>query len=808
MNDNGHRDRTVHMIANAHIDPAWLWQWREGREEVLATCRSALDLMDEFPELTFSRGGAATYEWIQQADPDMFERIRRRVEEGRWEIVNGWWVQPDCNLPCGESFIRHCLYGKRYFREKFGVDVTVGYNVDSFGHCSVLPQVLRKAGFNYYVFFRPGPHEKELPGGIFWWESSDGSRVLALRAPHHYNCSAQEDMVRRIHDACAMSDPQARNVACFYGLGNHGGGPTREHIRQILGARDASDAPAVKFSTLAGYFKAVLQEGREFPVVKEDLQHHAVGCYTAVSEIKRQNRSAETLLMTTERFATAASALNLAAGQQPTLTAAWKRVLFNQFHDILAGSSIRPVYDDADFDYAAVHRDASDALNRALDAFSRNLNTAGNGQAVVVFNPLPWDRKDVVVTDFLLPDFATPFKLVDSSGRNVPVQVISEVDHAGRCRATVCFVVAMPALGCSVLHVIAGESEDSPGSLRAREATIESSRYRLVIAPDTGHVLSLRHKPSGVECLAGPGCVPVVLNDTSDTWSHDVSEYKDETGHFCGPARVIESGPVRTVVRASQAWGRSTIEHDFIVYDDLDRIDCVMNINWREQHKMLKLTLPVDVADPRARYEVPLDTIQRGTSGTEEPGQRWVDISGLGPNGTPFGVALINDSKYGYDATGNVLRMSVLRSPIYAFHDPRKVERHKRYLFTDQGPQTVRYSLLPHAGDWRDAGVMHAGYALNNPGFAIEAPSHPGRLGTSISLARTAPRNVLIEVIKQAEDGNGIIVRLYETHGRDTQATLELPLLGVSHAFPIGHNEIKTFRITGTSVTETNLLED
>jgi len=807
MNDN-FRNHTVHMIANAHIDPAWLWQWREGRDEVLSSCRSALELMEEYPDLTFSRGGAATYEWIQQVTPQTFQQIRRRVDEGRWEIVNGWWVQPDCNLPCGESLVRHSLYGKKYFREKLGVDVTVGYNVDSFGHCSVLPQVLHKAGFKYYVFFRPNNNEKGLPGRLFWWEAADGSRVLALRAPHHYNCPPEEDIPRRIREACAMSDPSIRNVACFYGVGNHGGGPTREHIRQILNAQKMRDMPTVKFSTLERYFKELLEEGHDLPTVKEDLQHHAVGCYTAVSGIKRHNREAETLLMTTERLATAASALDIAPSRHAGIEPAWRTVLFNQFHDILAGSSIKAVYDDADRDLTAVRRSTAETLDIALEAFARNLDTSGAGNSVVLFNPLPWERTDVVTTDFLLPDFATPFKLVDSTGRSLPVQVISEIDHAGRCQANVCFLTTMPPLGCTVLRVIINETDETPGSLRAREATIESNRHRLIVAPETGHLLSLRDKSANVECLAGPGCIPVVLRDTSDTWSHGVDEYTDEIGVFSGPARVIESGPVRTVVRAIQTWGLSTIEHDFILYNDLDRIDCEMRIDWHEQHKMLKLAIPVDVADPRTTYEVPLGTIQRTASGAEEPGQRWVDISGRGPNGRHLGLTLINDSKYGYDVRGHLLRMSVLRSPIYAFHDPRKIERYKKYPFTDQGRQTVRYSLLPHPGDWREAGIVKAGYALNSPGFAIETTSHKGTLGPSISLARTEPENVIIEVIKHAEDGNGIIVRLYETHGRDTQAEFHLPPLGVSHKFAIAHNEIKTFRITGKTVTETNLLEE
>ena len=822
MNEKSFRECTVHMIANAHIDPAWLWQWREGREEVFATCRSALDLMQEFPELTFSRGGAATYEWIEEADAAMFEEIRGRVAEGRWEIVNGWWVQPDCNLPCGESFVRHCLYAKRYFRRKFGVDVTVGYNVDSFGHCSVLPQILKKAGFDYYVFFRPGPNEMELPSRLFWWEYADGSRVLALRAPHHYNSAPNEDMIRRIREACALSDPHIKEVACFYGVGNHGGGPTREHIRQIRQARKMRDMPEVKFSTLKDYFTAVLAQTHDFPVVNEDLQHHAIGGYTAVSQIKKQNREAECILLTSERFATAAASFCGAKDQQKTFGPSWQKVLFNQFHDILAGTSILPVYEDASADFSAVSRSSKEAMDHAVEKIALNMATEGPGRPVLLFNPLPWQRTDVVIADFLLPDFSTPFKLLDSEERPLPVQIIDQVDQAGKCRTKACFVATMPAMGCTVLHLVENEHVDSPGHLRAYDATIENDRYKLSVDPETGHVVSLLDKGNGagngVECLAGPGCVPIVLNDQSDTWSHDISAFRDEIGRFTGPARIVECGPVRAVIRAQQHYGASTIEHDFILYNNVGRagncrIDCEMRIDWHDRLKMLKLSLPVNVADSHATFEVPLGTINRPSSGNEEPGQRWVDIAGLGPNRKLFGLALMNDSKYGYDVKENELRMSVLRSPIYAFHDPREMEPFKRYLYTDQGRHVVRYAILPHARSWRDADVMRAGYALNNPGFALEMDPHDGPLGRSVSFIRTSPENIVAEVFKQAEDGDGVIVRLYEAFGRNTNAVLEMPLLGLTHEFTIGHNEIKTFRITGSaengvSVTETNLLEE
>ena len=300
--------KVVHMIGNAHIDPVWLWRWQEGFSEVLATCRSALDRMNETPGFIFCRSSSATYKWIEQSDPAMFEEIRKRVAEGRWIIVNGWIEKPDCNIPSGESFVRHSLYGKRYFKDKFDVDVKVGWNVDSFGHSAGLPQILAKSGYKYYVFFRPDHREKTLPENVFWWEGPDGSQVLAVRPPRYY-CTfvGEDDMDEHVQIALDWTPEELTNAICFYGVGNHGGGPTKGNLRFIQAKNDESEDVDIIFSHPEKFFKAALSERTDFAVVKDDLQHHAVGCYTSYSRIKLDNRRCETLLGLAERFASLAN---------------------------------------------------------------------------------------------------------------------------------------------------------------------------------------------------------------------------------------------------------------------------------------------------------------------------------------------------------------------------------------------------------------------------------------------------------------------------------------------------------------------
>ncbi|HOK29018.1 MAG TPA: alpha-mannosidase, partial [bacterium] len=285
----------LHMIGNAHIDPVWLWKWEEGLETTRATFKSAIDRLEEYPEFVFTASSACLYRWIEETDPELFEKIREKVKEGRWCITGGWWIEPDCNIPSGEALARQGLYGQKYFEEKFGVKAKVGYNPDSFGHNWMIPQILKKMGIDYYVFMRPGPHEKELPGDIFYWESPDGSKVLTYRIPFSY-ATWGKDVEKQVRKVAEKLDENISSLMCFYGVGDHGGGPTRENIENIIELNRREDIPELIFSSPDRYFERLVSEKREFPVVKDDLQHHASGCYSVLSWIKKTNRKLEHLL--------------------------------------------------------------------------------------------------------------------------------------------------------------------------------------------------------------------------------------------------------------------------------------------------------------------------------------------------------------------------------------------------------------------------------------------------------------------------------------------------------------------------------
>jgi alpha-mannosidase len=811
---------TVHMIGNAHIDPVWLWTVREGREEVLSTYRTAIALINEFHGYVFTSGGAVTYQWVAEDDPDLFQAIRQAVARGRWAIVNGWWLQPDCNIPSGESFARHALYGQRYLAANLGQRAHTGYNVDSFGHAGTLPQLLKLAGLDYYVFFRPGPHEKTLPQGPFWWEAPGGARVLACRPPLHYGSPDEANIAERIAAAAADAPQGLPVVMCFYGVGNHGGGPTRCNVQGILDLRNSQSILRPVFSAPKRYFEDVLHRSDQWPVVHNELQHHSRGCYTALSRIKRENRQAEHALMCAERLSTMAAVSCGAPKATSRLGEAWQGVLFNQFHDILAGTSIRSAYEDVWRTYEGVRRVAAEVQASALGALSAQVNVADRGKPFLVWNPLPWERTESVRLALPMGDWRYDFRGIrfprrveveDGKGEQVPCQITEvELDHNTyivhlEARVTV------PALGSRALYATIYEDEpptEAPATVCTD--TLENGLYRLRVDPQTGCLASIWDLAHRVEYLSGPAALPLVINDPSDTWSHDVLSFREVCGRFApiGPGELVHEGSVKRTLRLRSRWGHSMITQDITLYADARAIDVTMTVDWHEQLKMLKLAFPLSLSEPNVTASAPYGWVTRQANGEEEPCQEWVDVSGLA-DGRERGLCLLNDSKYGYDALGSELRLSILRSPAYAFHQPRQMAPGVTYHYIDQGEQVVRFRLLPHLGHWEVANPVHASYELHEPLIAWPALPHQGPAGDR-SWLRVSPDNVVLTVFKLSEDNGRLIVRGYETAGKPARLTLTSGVLGQSWSHDVGPHEIWTLALPlkGGRPERLNLLEE
>lgn len=803
------KDKTLHMIGNAHIDPVWLWTWQEGFYEVKATFRSVLDRMNEYDDFTFVASSAVFYEWVEHSDPEMFAEICRRVAEGRWELTGGWWLQPDCNIPAGESLVRQGLYGQRYFHEKFGRIARVGYNVDSFGHAGTLPQILKKSGLDYYIFGRPGPHEMGLPRPLFWWESDDGSRVLAYRIPYEY-LSTGKELDKHIRRVAGGLKPPFDELMAFYGVGNHGGGPTRANIESIQALDQDPLFPRLIFSTPERYFAAIKPRDLPIPIVHAELQHHASGTYVAHSGIKRGNREAENRLLAAEKFATIAEAVT---GQPypADLEQAWKSVLFNQFHDILAGTSIPSAYVDAAHLHGEAMAIADRALNYAVQALAWQVRVEPEEEMrpIIVFNPNAWESRVVVEVELgRIPD---PFILLDDEGRELPVQRVQQ-EAAARGRNRIAFVADLPALGYRTYRVIPGAPADFP-RLEASDTLLESERFRLEFDPESGAIRSLHDKQHGVDVFSDQAAVPVVLRDPSDTWGHHVFRFQDVEGQFMATSmRLAEHGPVRSVVRVNSAYGDSRLRQEFALYPGLEQIDVRVTVEWRESQRALKLRFPLNLFFIHSVFEVPYGHAERAATGEEEPGQAWLDVTGISySNNERYGLSILNNGKYSGDVLLQDIGLTVLRSPIYAHHVPFEPPPDHTFTIVDQGVQRFSYSLLPHDQSWEEAGTVRRAAELNQRPITLLATYRPeAPLPQRASYLSVDQPNVLVSVLKRAEDGDGLILRAYETDQIGTRTTIRLePWERIVEA-EFAPCEIKTFRIPENHdepVVETSMIE-
>ena len=799
----------LYMIGNAHIDPVWLWRWQEGFQEVKATFCSALDRMKEFPDFKFTSSSAIFYEWVEKNNPAMFEEIKARVAEGRWEITGGWVIEPDCNIPGGESFVRQGLYGQRYFKKTFGKTATIGYNPDGFGHAGSLPQILAKSGLSNYVFMRPMPHEKGLPSRIFWWKSSDGSGVLAYRIPYEY-LTGGKDIERYYNRLKSELNADIDKLAFFYGVGNHGGGPTVENIESIYEI-DKREKCNLVMSTLEEFFDDIRKDSRQYPTVQDELQHHAPGCYSAHSIIKKYNRISENALITAEKFCSIASLVK----NQPYPTNfehAWKQVLFNQFHDIMAGCSLVSAYEDARNAHGEAINIAEANLNYAIQAISWDIdiNQAENMRPIVVFNPHPWGGKmvcEVEVRDIQDNDFM----LLDNEDQPVRAQLVQSESVAWQKRLL--FVAELPSMGYKTFRLYS--KHDNPpcfDHVKAPMFELESTRFLLEINPETGNILRLYDKINDMDIFHGDGARLSVIEDTSDTWSHDVFKF-DKLIDNMTPAYIqtLERGAVRSTIRVRYKYNDSYVTQDFRMYHDLDYIEVKVTSDWREPMTMLKLKFPVNVTHKKPTYEIPYSHIERNVNGEEEPGQSWLDCSGeYTKNEKIGGFAVANTSKYSYSFDVDEMGITVLRNPAFAHHDPIELDPEIEYQYVSHGVDSFIYAMHPHAGTWKDSRIVNIAQEINARPVIIIETGHKGSLPQTKSFLSVNKPQVIVTAVKEAEDKDGIIIRAYETHKQHVDVTISVDFMGREINAHFSPCEIKTFKVPYSQdegIIETSLLE-
>ncbi|MCE7935529.1 MAG: alpha-mannosidase [Chlorobi bacterium CHB2] len=853
---------SIQMVGNAHLDPAWMWCWGEGMEAFLSTCRAALQRMEETPEFVFTCSSAAHYRWVEQVEPELFRQIQQRVAEGRWAIVGGWWTQADCNLPSAEGFLRQALLGQRYFLQSFGRIARVGYSPDAFGHTLGLPQLLARSGMPSYIFCRPDPTELPLPSPIIRWHSPDGSSVLAYRVPFHYNMYESSvpkkiaDLAEAFHHPSNLSNPAQplRNVGdvwcLFYGVGNHGGGPTKEHIRQIIEASSNPQFSAVEFSNPERFF-ATVRKGEDphqpLPSWHDDLQLNAPGCYSAHSEIKRLNRQSEHLLLQAERLSALATLRVGAEYPAAEFRSAWENVCFNHFHDILCGVAIREALQEAMETYGQALNTARQATRYAIQRIARKVATSGGeGTALLVFNSHSWAVRHGVTfelwhdIDKSLWTQPIHLRVTDGAGNDLPCQIGFTSGKIGKDRVAVTFLADVPAFGWRQYRVIYGQESphaDHRGASiqqQGEQLQVENAQLRVCFSLRDGCITELLHKQSGICLLHGGGAAGLVIDDPTDTWGHGATAFDEVIGRFGNAeVRVVQNGPTHITIRSRTWFGASWIQQDFKLYHHSDYLEVAVKLFWGEQNKMLKLAFPTGLSAPRSVAESAGVATWKPADGTERPCGTWFAASGT-TNGQPATLGIATDAKHGFSLTPDGdLRMTVLRSPAYALHTPHPFHPDEDLDYLDQGVQRFHYTLHPVA----DAAPMEllakAGMFLNAPLIPHLESAHEGSipeadLNDGIIISAT---NVAATVLKRSEENGGEsdekndgknetenseenngerggwIVRLHELSGKHTTAQLHFPLLGIKWAAALAPHQLSTWRLHGGTATEVNAIE-
>jgi len=814
----------IYLIGNAHLDPIWLWRWQEGCGEALQTFRSALDRLNEYNGFVFTCSSAAYYRWVEEIDPDMFAEIVKMVKKGRWVPVNGWFVQPDCNMPSGESFARQALYSQLYYYEKFGKICRTGYNVDSFGHNAMLPQLLLQGGMNAYVMMRPNTNENpDMPENLFWWDSSDGSRVLTYRIPTGYGVTGKDSLDKNIEELSKRAKQTGHGMMLFYGVGNHGGGPTKGDIEHLKNKMQEEGFVSLEFSSPDEFFEDMCNQKLDLPTWTYDMQHHASGCYSATSLVKQLNRKAENHLGAAEKWDTVSSKLFGCEAKTKEFAEAWRNVCFNQFHDILCGCSIMEAYEDVKESTGYAMTVASKAYNNALLKISRSIDTWVDGvsdpvcsevrhesgadfpRPVVVFNPLSFDIYRPVRVRH------PSSKVVDSQGKEVLFQNV-RASRSNDSHLDTMFMASVPALGYATFWInISSECAGSEKLPQPKVLTVENEYLRVVFDNKTGGISSLISKEDGAEYVSSePLAVPTVIDDhKTDTWAHRVFKFHDIKGKMeLQSIELVEDGALRKVVRTKHRFNDSVLTQDFILAAGQKTLRVKCKSIWQEDFTMLKIPFPISGSDEISTYEIPCGFIKRPCNGEEEPGLNWADITVTDGSGVRRGLAVMSDSKYSYDCPGTELRLTCLRNVIFADHFSSRPPAN--FNFTDEGLQRFEYGVYLHTGEAEASDIVREAVAFNCRPVVIPESYHKSAGWPQVKgFIKIDEPNVIVTALKFCEDGSGdIILRCYETAGKETRTMISLPISEAAFWVDIGRNQIKTFRIDKDGfVTEVTFLE-
>ena len=766
----GHEDVVVTCTGHTHIDTAWLWTLEQTRKKVARSFSTVVDLMDRYDEYEFMSSQPQLYEYLREMLPETHERMQELVKSGRWQPEGGMWVEADTNIPSGESLVRQFLIGKNYFNDEFGQDNKILWLPDVFGYSGALPQIMKKSGVDYFMTTKISWNEyNKLPFDTFRWRGIDGSEVLS-----HFICTQHADVpeseflttyngylsvpyVIGAWDRYQQKDLN-RDILFSFGFGDGGGGPNTEMLEYARRmGKGIPGCPKVKMGQPREYFKKLDAEvcgNKRLPVWSGELyfEYHR-GTYTTIAKIKKNMRKGEILLHDAELWSSMAMLNASREYPKDKLTDTWKLLLLNQFHDILPGSSIKEVYDDSDAQFAEIKQSANEVLSGAMSAIAGKIAlTAGS---LVVFNSTSFIRDDIVEfttgrTGFVIKD-----------GENIlPYQKTEGGGYIFRAPG-------IPANGYKSFALENGVNPETSPAAAVSGRTFDTDLYTLMFDGD-GNISSFFHKGMEREMVRNGAFNRLVAFEdvppNDDAWNIN-AYYNEKTWNInsLDSFDIVENGAVRCVVRVKRSWNQSAFTQDFILVKGSERVDVKSTVDWKETDILLKADFPFDINASRATFDIQFGNVERSTNENtswdfaqfEVCAHRWADLSEEG-----YGLSILNDCKYGYDTKRGHIRLSLLRSPLYP--NPE----------ADREIHEFVYSIYPHKGTWKQARTVQEAAFLNMPAYVIEQPAQSGSLPPCYSLVQCSEENVIVDTVKQAEDGRGVIVRLFENQNKTTRIKL------------------------------------
>lgn len=785
---------TVSAIGHTHIDIAWLWTVEQTREKVLRSFSTVLRLMEQYPDYKFMSSQPILYQFVKEQEPEMYEKIKERIREGRWEVDGAMWLEADCNLTGGESLVRQIIKGHRFFLEEFGKESKSLWLPDVFGYSAALPQILKKSGIPYFMTTKIAWNQyDQLPNDTFIWKGIDGSEVFAFMPTttdydkdQGLNISFSD--TRNTTTYTGIVNPNmalgtfkrfqnrdlTEDTLMLFGFGDGGGGPTKEMLESAERLKyGIPGIPKIRQEFEQDYFDRTYEKIHDLPDMPTwdgelYFEYHR-GTLTSMARNKRSNRKNE-ILYTQMETASCMAGIEKDEQLQNVLDKGWVILLINQFHDIVPGSSIKPVYEQTDKEYHEIEEAGKEELNRVVSAAVGRLSMEKEG--VVVMNTQGYERDDLVVLD----DGTEIPRLVDEDGRNVPAQKTAD----GRY---LLYVSHIPPLGYKKLYETEELLEESTG--KEWDYTFENPFIK-VCFNEKMEITSLYEKEAEKELIQEGRCGNVLRTYEDrpmqwDNWDIDVFyQRKPYEADWYSPARVIENGEVRMVVEFECGFLDSTVTQQVCLYHQIPRIDFRTKADWKTHHVILKTHFPVDVNTTRASYEIQFGNVERETTNNyswdtakfEACGHKWADLSE-----NSSGISLLNDCKYGYGIKKGDMSLTLIKSGTYPNED------------ADIGEHEFTYSIYPHAGRWQEAKTVEMAYNLNVPMLAKRTGRQEGCGGEYESFLKCSQESCFVEVIKKAEDGNGVIVRMYENKNNRVRAQIQT-------AYPIAH------------VYECNLLEE